>query len=167
MVQRGFTIVELLIVIAVMGILLVLAVVNLRGTQGNARDSERSSDISSIAANLESFYTSGNATSSTYGYYPSTSLIGQETTYLPDIDTKILIAPGETTAGASFFAATNNNQSVSGVTPLPDNTAYSYIYQPLAADGTLCTGATKCLKFNLFYMKELDATVYKITSRHQ
>lgn len=167
MVRRGFTIVELLIVIAIMGILLVLAVVNLRGTQVDARDNERVADIESIATQLESFYNGGSASSSSFGYYPSTALVGSENSFLPDVDTKILIAPGETTISDSFFAATNNNQTEAGVTPQPDNASYSYIYQPLATDGTLCTGSTECRKFNLFYKKEKDDTVYKITSRHQ
>ena len=168
MVRRGFTIVELLIVVAVMGILLVLAVVNLRDSQGQARDTERSTDIASISKYLESFYTSGNDSSTSYGFYPSTELIGQETNYLSGIDKKALIAPGETTIADSFFAATNNSQTLSGVTPQPDNTNYSYIYQPLQSDGTLCTSSVqKCRKYNLYYLKENDGTVYKVTSTHQ
>ena len=53
MLRRGFTIVELIITITIMGILLVLAVVNVSGTQAQARDDERKADVESISLNLE------------------------------------------------------------------------------------------------------------------
>lgn len=56
--RRGFTIIELVIVITIMAILLTLGVVNLRGTQASARDSERTTKAESIAQHLEAFYTS-------------------------------------------------------------------------------------------------------------
>jgi prepilin-type N-terminal cleavage/methylation domain-containing protein len=59
MTRRGFTIVELIIVITIVGILLTLAVVSLNGTQAKARDDERRTDIQSIATTLESVYTGG------------------------------------------------------------------------------------------------------------
>ena len=61
--RRGFTIIELVITITIMAILLTLGVVSLSGTQKNARDSERKSDISTIALNLESYYLSGTDSS--------------------------------------------------------------------------------------------------------
>lgn len=59
MVRRGFTIVELLIVIAIMGILLVLAVVNVRSTQITARDTERKGDVEAISLAMDNFYRTG------------------------------------------------------------------------------------------------------------
>lgn len=59
MIQRGFTVVEIIITITIMGILLLLAVVNLNASQMSNRDAERVSDVESIANNLESFHTSG------------------------------------------------------------------------------------------------------------
>lgn len=165
--RRGFTIVELLIVVAVMGVLLVLGVVNLRGTQLSSRDSERAADIAAIANSLESYYNLGGSSSSSYGYYPSTSMIGQETSYLPDLDTKAMIAPGKTTIASTMFAATSSNQTDSGIRPLPNNSTVFYVYQPIAADGSICTGTTECVKFNLFYQRELDSVVIKVSSRHQ
>ncbi len=61
--RRGFTIVELVIVITIMAILLTLGVVNLRSAQANARDTERKTDIESIAQHLETYYTSGTDSS--------------------------------------------------------------------------------------------------------
>jgi prepilin-type N-terminal cleavage/methylation domain-containing protein len=154
MYRRGFTIVELIIVITIMGILLVLGVVNLRGSQLSARDSERKGDIEAIALSLENFYTSGTTGSTTFGRYVSTSIIGQETAGFRDIDPKSLSAPGQTTS--SLVAATCTGacpQTATTVTPAP--TISTYVYQPLQADGTLCTNGTQeCRKFNLYYRLE-------------
>lgn len=152
--RRGFTIVELIIVITIMGILLVLGVANLRGSQANARDTERKADIESIAIHLEDFYTSGTTGSTTFGRYVSTSIIGQESAGLRDIDPKSLIAPGA--SSSSLVAATCTGvcgQTPTTVTPTPTTT--TYVYQPLQADGTLCTNGTQdCRKFNLYYRLE-------------
>lgn len=56
---RGFTLVELMIVMVVMTILMALAVINLRSTQPSARDSERATDAATIARGLEQRYNSG------------------------------------------------------------------------------------------------------------
>lgn len=54
--RRGFTIIEIMIVIAVMAIILVIGTVSVRGYLANARDKERESDIASIQSYLESIY---------------------------------------------------------------------------------------------------------------
>jgi prepilin-type N-terminal cleavage/methylation domain-containing protein len=58
--SRGFTLIELLIALVIMAILMTLAVVNVRSTQVNARDTERKADIESIARGLEQNYTMDN-----------------------------------------------------------------------------------------------------------
>ncbi len=70
--RRGFTIVELIIVITIMGALLVLNVVNLRDSQVSARDTERKTDIETIITHLDNFYSYGSDTSTSVGRYPST-----------------------------------------------------------------------------------------------
>lgn len=47
--QKGFTIVELLIVIVVIGILAAITIVAFTGVQARARDSQRKSDLAAIA----------------------------------------------------------------------------------------------------------------------
>ncbi|MBC7943134.1 prepilin-type N-terminal cleavage/methylation domain-containing protein [Candidatus Saccharibacteria bacterium] len=162
--RRGFTIIELVIVITILGILLILAVVNLSGTQVNARDSERKSDIEAIALNIETFYTSGTDGSATTGRYPSLAIIGQEQTLLRDIDPKSLAAPGATSS--SLIPALNNLQTTIDIDPQPS--VSEYVYQPLQSDGSLCTTeAQECRKFNLYYGLEGDETVYLVSSKNQ
>lgn len=54
--QKGFTIVELLIVIVVIGILALLVVTTYAGIQQKTRNTQRSADIKSIYTQLEAFY---------------------------------------------------------------------------------------------------------------
>lgn len=163
--KRAFTIVELIVVIAIMGILITLSVVNMRDSQINARDSERKADMEALALQLEIYYTSGSAASTSTGEYPSTiELIGNEPTLLRDLNPNSLNIPGTTTSG--LIAATNNITTTSGVTPA--STVDSYIYQPIAGDGSLCTLASQeCRKFNLYYSFEADGSIYSIQSKNQ
>ena len=53
---RGFTIVELLIVIIVIAILAAISIVAYNSIQGRARDSQRKSDLGSVAKALELYH---------------------------------------------------------------------------------------------------------------
>lgn len=61
--SKGFTIVELLIVIVIIGILAALVILAYNGIQQRAKDAKRVDDITHIARALELFYTDK-------GYYP-------------------------------------------------------------------------------------------------
>lgn len=54
--QSGFTIVELLIVIVVIGILVALVVTTFSGIQRKARNTERESDVKAIHSQLEAYF---------------------------------------------------------------------------------------------------------------
>lgn len=62
--QKGFTIIELLIVIAIIAILALLVLNNFQGAQAKARDQQRTTDINNIHSKLEEFYNERN-------YYPA------------------------------------------------------------------------------------------------
>lgn len=169
MVRRGFTVVEIIIIITIMGILLTLSVVNLTATQVNGRDSERAGDVEALATNLETYYRTGAGNPNTLGRYPSTEITVSEaalTSVLKDIDLKSVTAPNSTGMAQTFRAANNNNQTPTGVDPSP--TMSQYVYQPLQTNGALCTLNTQeCRKFNIFYRLESTNTVVRVTSKNQ
>src|SRR5476651_2009638 len=84
--NKGFTIVELLIVIVVIGILALLVITTYSGIQAKARNSKRSSDIKSLQTQLEAYFSQN-------GYYPS----------LGDMNT----GTAANTSANSTWAATN------------------------------------------------------------
>jgi len=170
--RNGFTIVELIVVISIMGILLILGVVNLTGSQVSARDSERKTDIENIAVHLESYYISNSNPDSESGSYPTTTMMNSldaQQLILPDIDIKSLVAPGAPSSSiTSLVTATNNIQTIAGVLPQPQSSSSQnqYVYQPLMQNDTLCTNYG-CQKFNLYYKTEADGVIHIITSKNQ
>ena len=128
--QSGFTIVELLIVIVIIGILATLVIVTFSGVQQRARDSERKTDINAIAGQLEAFY-------ATNGYYPLEADL-ESTSYRSTNEIRLDIkafadpsTPGTTTLSTGV---------ASGKTGA--NTGKVYYYQTFAEDkSTACTGA--------------------------
>jgi prepilin-type N-terminal cleavage/methylation domain-containing protein len=168
--ERGFTLVEVLVTVAIMIILLTLAVVNISSTQVSQRDSERASEIAAIANNMETFYKSGVNTSTVLGRYPSTALLASGMTsikaFFPYIDSETVTAPDGGSVVSSFVPATNNNETPTGVTPNPYYN--QYVYQPIQSNGTLCINESQeCRRFNLYYQREVDDVVVKVSSKHQ
>jgi len=59
-IQQGFTIIELLIVIAIIAILAGLVLNNFQGAQAKARDTQRITRINAVHSKLEEFYNEAN-----------------------------------------------------------------------------------------------------------
>ncbi len=124
--QQGFTIVELLIVIVVIGILATLVIVTFSGIQQRARDTQRQTDINAIQGHLEAYYAST-------GTYPTLAMLldgGTASTpantfrdkYMKGLPVDALVDPGGTAIAATL--------AVNG-----------YQYVPQAAGGA-CPAAT-------------------------
>jgi prepilin-type N-terminal cleavage/methylation domain-containing protein len=159
---RGFTIVELSIVIAIIGSLAAISFAYIPSALTNARNSERISDIKSLARYFEQRYR--EQASSAYPSYPSTSSFSTEMNLLMNGGLKeAAIAPRQTTNSVTVAAS---NGDLSAVV-----TAQGYIYQPFSPDGTLCTASSAnspCTRFKIWYMTEATTPVVRVVeSRYQ
>jgi len=129
--NQGFTIVELLIVIVVIGILALLVITTYSGIQAKARNSKRSSDMKSLQTQLEAFFSQN-------GYYPSlTDMNGAAwlTTNMKSLDQNALIDPSNPTQSKTLVTA-----------PV----AKSYAYAVTNSAGTSCEADdTTCAKYTL------------------
>lgn len=99
--ESGFTIVELLIVIVVIGILAGLVLNTFNGIQARGRDTDRKNDIRIIHGQLEAYQADK-------GYYPTTANLADSTWVdqeLPGLDAEVLVDPS---GGAYAYAAEAN-----------------------------------------------------------
>lgn len=106
----GFTIVELLIVIVVIGILATLVIVTFTGIQKKARDSQRQTDVQSMQSQLEAYYTNT-------GTYPALSMMNDgawRSANMKGLDPDSLKDPKATTGNM----AVATSATVYGYTPL-------------------------------------------------
>lgn len=160
--QKGFTLVELLVVILIMGLLLTMGTINLRNNQVDSRDNERATDTQNISRSLESRYATA------LGSYPPTASMNTEATAistLNNINNKSMRAPGITTS-TTFTVATNATTTTTGVTPQP--TINQYVYQPIASDNTLCATTTQeCRSFYLYYREERTNAIVRLESKNK
>lgn len=149
--QRGFTIVELLIVIVVIGILALLVVTTYGGIQAKARDSQRQADLAAIQTQVEAFYANNN-------YYPTAADINNatwRTTNMKSIDAEALKDPSGDASTLSTTAASATNDGVYGYVATIDDDG-----DP-ATPGTACTTAgTECDGYTLTAYLESSETVF-------
>ena len=138
--DQGFTIVELLIVIVVIGILALLVITTYSGIQQKARNNTRQANLGAIQTQLEIYYQNN-------GFYPSlahmqtgasasTSAIATWVkTNLKNLDQNALVDPGG-----------NGSHYLQG-TP----TAKYYSYEVTQADGTTSCASdeTTCAAYTL------------------
>lgn len=142
--SKGFTIVELLIVIVVIAILATLVIVTFTGIQQKARDSQRQTDINALDSHLEAYYAQN-------GSYPSLAVLtstGWISANMKGLDPEALVDP----KGGSLAAST---------------TATAYGYAPTAGgsactdSGTGTTATSDCDAFTLTATLESGGTYSK------
>lgn len=130
----GFTIVELLIVIVVIGILASITIVAYGGIQARARDSQRQSDVESITKALELYYLDN-------GHYP------------PGSGSTVINVSWSTTGDASWPALATALKPYLGQMPVDPvstpgssilgGTGYNYAYFANSAGGYCGTGVNQ------------------------
>ncbi len=99
--KRGFTLIEFLVIAAVIGLLLTLSIVALNQSRARARDARRVADIKKIQKALEMYYNNVSA------FPPGTSLGSTITTnsvvYLDVIPTPPLPSDGAACVGSKVY----------------------------------------------------------------
>lgn len=93
--QRGFTIVELLIVIVVIGILATLVITTFTGIQQKARNTKRQTDINAIHGQVEAYFAQN-------GKYPTLANVNDSTwrsANMKGLDPNALLDPKGTAPG--------------------------------------------------------------------
>jgi prepilin-type N-terminal cleavage/methylation domain-containing protein len=117
--RSGFTLIEVVLVLAIGGLIFLLAFIAFQQVSANRRDTQRRSDALRMSAELQNYSGDNN------GAYPSTSLFTSD--FLPNYL--------GTTKDPSSKAA-----YVVGALTTPGNLEYTYVATPGAA--TFCDGST-------------------------
>lgn len=144
--QSGFTIVELLIVIVVIGILAALVITTFTGIQQKARDTERQTDIKALQGQVEAYYAQK-------GNYPTLTNINDATwrnTNMKGLDAEALKDPKNSAATGSLATTVS---------------ATGYRYDVLNDSDASCEAdETTCVKYTLEADLEGSATNYTKTN---
>lgn len=136
--SKGFTIVELLIVIVVIGILAALVVTTYNGVQQKARDTERKTDINALQGQMEAFQAQ-------IGKYPALADVNDSTyrgANMKGLDAGALQDPK--------WGNTNTNCTTAGAVVLqnsatPNSGCYGYVPAPAGCNNS----ATDCTSYKL------------------
>lgn len=124
--QKGFTIIELLIVIVVIGILATITAIALGGANERARDATREADARNLRTGIETYYTIGNSVYPTLDQLNDTSAGGFRETNFQGIDEETFTDPNGTTSELSGDPTATNQ----------------YIYEGENCDAAGCEGYT-------------------------
>lgn len=151
--HEGFSLIELLVVIVVIGILAAIGIVSYRTVQINTRDTKRSSSISVLAESLEDYYKKN-------GSYPSCITMAQSAnnvaaSVLTGISPDILATPSSSSGVNSIQAACADLTGASA-------DLYSYVGDSSAN----CTTGTSCSRYILKYKEESTGSVVTLRSRY-
>ncbi len=150
-ITSGFTLVEVLIVVAIIGILATISIIGYSKIQAGARDTQRSTSITATAEALEKYYDQN-------GEYPSCAALTKSpsvviATTLLGLDPTVLAAP-RTTVGTNSFTCNSLTASSGDV--------FAYV-----GDGSsTCLTGTSCLQYTLQYREETTGNIISLQSRH-
>lgn len=154
--KKGFTIVELIVTMVIIALLATIATISLANVQRQARDSRRSSNASTVAENLEKYFTRN-------GEYPSVS---QMTNAAGSSVQSLLGLPNGTALLDPSAASGTSNSWKSGGATSSNRLTYSGNTDNSASCITGNTATDSCTDFKIQYYNEQDKSITTVTSRH-
>ena len=163
--ETGFTIIELLIVIAIIGILATLVLTNFQGAQAKGRDTVRTTDTNSLYSKLEEYHNEN-------GGYPDGLLDGfvavgiNNATATGTVDVFPGVDAGALTDedGNSIVESFSVSTSLAAPT-IPGNTnEYLYAAYGCAAATAVTDVGASCTKYHLATYQEQDTNGYRKAS---
>lgn len=150
-IRSGFTLVELVVVIATIGILATITVIGLTRYQADTRDARRVSSVEAISEALEKYY-------DVNGEYPScTAVMAASST----LTTDTLKGINETTVRAPQAPSGQSNSIECEDLTIEGTDLYEYEGDGSAA----CTGNVACLSYTLKYKDEASGEIKTLQSR--
>jgi prepilin-type N-terminal cleavage/methylation domain-containing protein len=132
--QSGFTIVELLIVIVVIGILAGLVITTFNGIQQKGRDTERETDIKALHSQIEAFWAQK-------GYYPSLLDLNDRTATTGFVAVNL--------KGLDAEAFRDPKGTASDLLAAPAANGYAYAATDSAGASCNTLGSITCAKYTL------------------
>lgn len=155
--QRGFTLVELIVVLAILGILTIIAVFNYTNVQRQARDEQRSADATVVAESLEKYFTQ-------HGEYPS---VAQITNSNGSAVKQLLGLTGLDSLLAPLASGGTTNSWTAGTASSSNQLTYSGNTDTSASCNTGTAATDRCNDFRIQYFNEQEGTTVTITSRNK
>lgn len=147
--QSGFTVIELVIVFAVVVILATLVIFSYNGVRSRDRDATRQENIVTLQGELEIYYAENSK-------YPTLAQINDtewRSENMPELNAGTLEDP----SWSDDATCTKDNQP----TLIVDAAEKCYAYNPTAANGEKCGSKTPCAHYTLTAMLETDEQYIK------
>jgi prepilin-type N-terminal cleavage/methylation domain-containing protein len=138
--QRGFTLIEMLTVLAIIGLLSSVGYISYESVQLSARDTKRVSDIKQLQTALELYF-------ETHSSYPSDGTPGDDGQLIGFPETRVLSDVG-------FSAEQHGTVYMLTVPKNPQPGGTEYVYRSLSAKGANCHSARTCETYALLFTLE-------------
>lgn len=184
--REGFSLVELAVVVAIIGILLFIGGLTFRNAQRDSRDRERAADVEAIATYLETIYPKeikiGDEVIKPANQYPSRDVFdklpganvsdnNKFDTVFGSLESSALVSPRMSVGELSLIADTNNinHETVKRNDVEPRHKLNSrdyYIYRAESSRNQIgarsCEGNMVCRSFTIYYRTEGDYNFYGV-----